>query len=203
VDIIIVSRHGESVASARGLKNGLPGADAGLTAKGQDQARELARRIAADPIDLCVTSQFARTQQTAALALRGRGPDRSVDPNLNDVRYGSFEGQPNEPYHDWALRHSPATAVPGGESRLEVARRLCAALDAILSRPERCALVVTHELLLDDLLRAATGQPPARLHPSIPYATPYRLPAEDVRSAVQFLNHWITQERERSPHPAA
>lgn len=69
---IILSRHGESVATAEGIQNGDPEADSGLTERGREQARGLCREIAQDPIDLCVVSMFPRAQQTAALALSGR-----------------------------------------------------------------------------------------------------------------------------------
>lgn len=48
-------------------------------------------------------------------------------------------------------------------------------------------LVVTHEILIDDLLHAIDGRPPAQVHSDIPFATPYRLPAADVARGIAFL----------------
>lgn len=184
---IILSRHGESAATADGIENGDPEADAGLTDRGREQARELGRQIAQDRIDLCVVSLFPRVQQTADLALSGRDVSRIVDPNLDDIRYGEFEGSRKDAYLAWARAHELTTPLPGGESRVLVAARLCAALESILGRNERCALVVTHELLIDALLRAVQDLAPALVHGDIPFATPYRVAATDVARGVRFL----------------
>lgn len=68
-----------------------------------------------------------------------------------------------------------------------MAARLCTAFGWILDRTERCVLVVTHEILIDDLLHAIDGRPPAQVHSDIPFATPYRLPAADVARGIAFL----------------
>jgi 2,3-bisphosphoglycerate-dependent phosphoglycerate mutase len=188
---IILSRHGESVAIAEGIENGNPGADQGLTDLGQEQARELGRRIVDNPIDLCVVSLFPRVHQTADLALAGRDVRRIVDPNLNDIRYGEFEGRPKESYIAWVQSHDLTTPLPGGESRMQVAARLCTAMEGLLDRSEHHALVVTHELLIDDLLHAMQDQPPAQVHGDIPYATPYPLAAPDVARGVMFLRSFL------------
>ncbi len=191
MDQVIVARHGTSVAVADGIQNGDPDADAGLTAIGEDEARNLGHEIALDPIDLCVTSRFPRTQQTALLALAGRRIDCVVDPNLDDIRTGAFEGQPVERYRAWTRAHDLATPLPGGESRLQVAARLCTAFSDVCHRPEHCALVVTHELLIADLLSAIREQHPGHTHADIPYASPYRLAATDVMRGVTFLRSWL------------
>jgi broad specificity phosphatase PhoE len=188
---IILSRHGESVAVAEGIENGDPEADEGLTERGRQQAEELGRQIADDPIDLCVVSLFPRVQQTAALALSVRDVTCLVDSNLDDIRYGEFEGRPKDIYLAWVKAHNLTAPLPGGESRTQVAARLCTALETVLGRSERCALVVTHELLIDDLLNAVRNQPPAQVHGDIPCATPYRLSAAEVARGVTFLRAFL------------
>ena len=75
---MILARHGESVFSERQLVNGDVAVPGPLTARGEEEARALGRAIADDPIDLCVTTEFERTRQTADLALDGpRRPARS------------------------------------------------------------------------------------------------------------------------------
>lgn len=188
---IILSRHGESMAIAEGIENGDPDADQGLTDQGREQALELGRQIGQDPLDLCVVSQFPRVQQTAHLATLGRDTTRLIDANLNDIRYGEFEGQPKQRYMDWVKAHELATPLPGGESRVQVVARLCTAIEGILDRPERHALVVTHELQIDDLLLAIQDQSPAQVHGDIPFAAPYRLAATDVARGVRFLRSFL------------
>ena len=72
MESVILARHGESVFSARQLVNGDVVVPGPLTERGVEEARELGRAIAADPVDLCITSEFERTRQTADVALEGR-----------------------------------------------------------------------------------------------------------------------------------
>lgn len=195
VDVIIVTRHGESVEAAQGLANGDPTRDPGLTAKGREQAEELRRRLADVWIDLCITSQFPRTQETAAIALGDREVACNTDAALNDIQYGELDGGPIDEYREWARRHPVWMPIPGGESRVDVASRLCAAMARILERPERCALVATHEKLVAYLLTATRGERPTQTHLDIPYATGYHLTARDVRDGLDLLRGWIEEEQ--------
>jgi broad specificity phosphatase PhoE len=165
-----------------------------LTARGREQARELGRRIADDRIEICIVSEFPRTQQTAEMALEGRNVPCVVDPNLNDLRYGELEGVSKERYHAWKREHSLSTPLLGGESLMQVAERLCVAMERLLERPERYALVVTHELLIADLMHAIAGQSPAQPHADIPYAAPYRLSAKAISRAISFLSTWLSTQ---------
>src|SRR5438132_7353237 len=96
MDEVILARHGESAYSANGLGNGEPLVDVPLTEAGRQEGLALGRLIAGEPIDLCVISQFARTRETADLALAGHAArvPRLVLPDLNDVTLGRFEGRP-------------------------------------------------------------------------------------------------------------
>ena len=90
--------------------------------------------------------------------------------------------------------HDPTTPLPGGESRLQVAARLCQAFDTVLQRPEHCALVVTHELLIALLQDAIEGQFIGQKHPDVAYASPYHLAAADVARGIAFLQEWVASE---------
>jgi broad specificity phosphatase PhoE len=197
VERIILSRHGESVATARGMENGDPERDEGLTPAGREQARELGQVIAEDPIEICVTSEFPRTEETAKLALIGRPVPFQVLPMLNDIRYGTLEGQPRAAYLAWARRHGVTTPIPGGgESRVQVARRLCVALETVLSLPQRAGLVVTHELLVADLLVATRGEISPQVRPTIEFATPYRFDSAAVQDAIEMLRLWAQSQED-------
>lgn len=194
MESIILSRHGESAESARSIESGDPLTDEGLTDIGRAQARELGRKIGGDAIDLCITSEFPRTQQTADIALAGRGIASAVDARLNDIRYGEFEGKSRDEYRAWAHAHPVTTPLPGGESKAQVANRMCEAMEGVLELPERHILVVTHELLIGDLLNALRGKTPAQPHEDIPYASPYRLSADDLRRTIRLLRDWLGSE---------
>ena len=151
----ILARHAESEFSVRGAMNGDPGLAGALTEEGVGQAKRLGEALRDDPIDLCVTTEFERTKQTADLALEGRDVPRLVVPELNDIRVGDFEGGLLETYRAWARDRSPIEVPPGGgESRAQAAERYARGFRKVLARPEEQILVVAHGLPIRYLLLA-------------------------------------------------
>jgi len=124
VERLIVARHGESDYSARGLLNGDPNRRCPLTATGRRQALRLGELLREERIDLCVTSAFERTRETADLALAGRQIPRLVVAELNDHPAGEFEGSAIAEYLVWAHASPSDDPIPGAsESRLDALRR--------------------------------------------------------------------------------
>ena len=187
---VVLARHGESEFSVRGLMNGDPGVSCPLTEAGIGQARELGRALRGTTIDLCVTTAFARTQQTAELALEGRDVPRLVVPELNDIHVGEYEGGPLETYLAWAREQTPLAVPAGGESRIDAAERYARGFRAVLERREGTILVVAHGLPVRYVLLAAGGERPAPVIERVPYAEPYRLSSADLERAVAFLASW-------------
>jgi broad specificity phosphatase PhoE len=193
VEELILARHGESTASAGGLANGDASAGVRLTAAGRDQAMALGEALAGRVIDLCVTTRFVRTAETADLALReaARGSvPRLVVPELDDVTLGAFEGRPIEEFRAWLREHGPLAAVPGGgESRAQVIERYARGFDLVHGRPERVILAVIHGLPIAYSLAGARRDPlPLTLAGNhVAYATPYRLSGAELAAAVVHL----------------
>ncbi|MGI8967609.1 MAG: histidine phosphatase family protein [Chloroflexota bacterium] len=188
---LILARHGESVYSAEGRANGSPAVPVGLTPAGRNQASSLARRLAGEAIDLCITSQFPRARATADIALADRQLPRAVADRLNDLVYGDFEGELLTVYQQWRRRHTIGDRPPGGgESRRDVAARVGAAIAGLVERPEDRILVVCHELPVKFLLAAHRGESLDELPIQVEYATPYRLPAAEARRAAECLLAW-------------
>lgn len=190
VETAILARHGESELSAAGLVSGDPAEPRGLTEIGREQARRLGERLAEEPIDLCMTSEFVRVRQTADLALAGREVPRVVVPELNDVRFGEFEGRPFEVYRAWARERDPTEAPPGGESRAEVAARYVRGFRRVLARPEGTILVVAHGLPLRYTLLALEDLDPTPIVEQVPPAEPYRLTRVELERATARLERW-------------
>ena len=190
METVILARHGESELSAAGLVSGDPAEPRGLTEIGREQARRLGERIADEPIDLCVTSEFVRVRQTADLALAGREVPRLVVGELNDVRFGEFEGRPFDDYRAWARERDPTEAPPGGESRAEVAARYVRGFRRVLERPERTILVVAHGLPLRYTLLALEDLDPTPIVEQVPLAEPYRLTRDELERATARLERW-------------
>jgi broad specificity phosphatase PhoE len=190
---LILARHGESAASARGLVNGDPDAGVGLTAKGEDEARALGRALAAERLDLCVVSPFPRARATLELALAGREVPVEEEPRLADPRAGRFEGLHLDEYRAWAWSSASGEDPPGGgESRLAVVRRYAGAYRGLLARPEEAILAVVHALPIAYLLLALEGTPPrARVGVEVPHAHPYRVDAAGLERALAVLGGWL------------
>jgi broad specificity phosphatase PhoE len=187
---VLLARHAESEFSVRGLTNGDPEIEVALTERGREQARALGERLAGTAIDLCATSEFQRAQETADLALEGRGVPRLVVPELNDIRFGEFEGRLLADYRAWARAHGPEDEVPGGESRAESVRRYVTAWQTIVARPERTILVVAHSLPIRYVVNAAAGGFPKPAMEQVPYAEALPLSAAELTQAVERLETW-------------
>ena len=192
MELAILVRHAESEFSVSGRVNGDPDvAGGGLTPAGRLQAGALATLLADDPVDLCVVTEFSRTRETAELALAGRDVPRLVVPELNDIRFGSFEGGLLDDYRKWAHAHGPGETCPGGgESRAAAAERFASGFRAVLARPEPRVLVVAHGLPIRYLLSALIEQDPAAIVEPVPYAETQRVSAAQLARATARLEAW-------------
>jgi broad specificity phosphatase PhoE len=191
MNAIILARHGESELSVVGRTNGDPSTPCALTETGREQARRLGRLLRDDELGLCVVSEFQRAQETADLALEGREVPRLVLPELNDIRFGDFEGRALTEYRAWAHAHGPEEPAPGGgDSRAETVRRYIRAYRTILARPEDTILLVAHGLPVRYVLDAVAGRDPAAAVEQVPYAEPFRVNAADLSAAVGRLAAW-------------
>jgi broad specificity phosphatase PhoE len=187
---LVVARHAEAESNLGETVSGLaPGGP--LTPAGLEQAHALGRTLAGEPVDLAVVTEFRRSQETADAALDGRDVPRLVLPELNEIRFGGFEGGLLSDYRGWAWEAPADELCPGGgESRGEAAGRYARAFGTLLERPEAAILVVTHAVPIRYLLRAADALPPiARIEP-VPYAEPFALDAARVREGVALLEAW-------------
>jgi 2,3-bisphosphoglycerate-dependent phosphoglycerate mutase len=194
VERAILVRHGESEFSARRAVSGDPAAACPLTADGRVQASALAPEITHDGPDLCITSEFARTQETADLILAGRGVPRLVVPDLNDPRAGAFEGRPLDDYVAWAHSHGPLDEPPGGgESRAAIVSRYARGFRTVLERPEATILVVIHSLPIAYVRAAAEGRDPTAAMGLVPYCEAYRLTRGELEEAVSRLERWAVR----------
>lgn len=154
----ILVRHGESAANAERVFTPHPEVD--LTARGEEQARAagrvVARRFA--PVAV-VASPLRRARRTAELIGATLGLDVTVEPDLRERSYGEFAGRP---YADARPGFDPAAwwewRPPGGESLVEVAARVGAALDRIAARHAGAdVVVVSHGGVMLALARHVTG----------------------------------------------
>jgi broad specificity phosphatase PhoE len=174
VRLIVLTRHAHSTLNDAHRVNGDPKVPVPLTDTGRAQAEQLGRQLAEVPIELCVHTQFGRTQETADEVLHGRNVPRLEEPLLNDIDVGDLEGVTLDEYREWKSEHTRADSFPAGESLDEAARRYARAYEGLLERSEQTVLVVCHEIPVRYALNGAAGSDdldsPAH---SIPNATPY------------------------------
>jgi len=187
---VVLVRHALAGSNRLGIASSAVPGD-GLTPEGVKQARRLAEQLAGDEIEVAVSSAFARTRQTLAVALEGRGVPTVVVEELNEIHFGSFDGGLLDTYRAWAAARSPLERPSsGGESRSDAAARFAGGLRVLLDRPEESILFVGHALSLRYVLDAADRLSPAALMKPIAHAVPYRLDRAGVERAAELLESW-------------
>lgn len=187
---LLAARHGESEFSAKQLVNGDPGVACPLTDAGREQARALGEVVSDEPIDLVAVTEFERVRETAELALEGRAVPVLVVPELNDPRYGEFEGGSLDRYREWAWGMGPLDAPEGGEHRGDIAARYARGLRTLLDRPEETILLVAHSLPLAYLRDAAAGTAPRSRMEMVEYAQVLRIGRDELEPAIEVLEAW-------------
>jgi broad specificity phosphatase PhoE len=145
--VLIVVRHGQTSANARGLLLGR--ADPSLDVVGRDQAAAVAAELTPlQPGTRIVASPLTRTRETAAIIAGESGIDIEIDERWIELDYGDLEGTPvaDVPADTWRRWRADPTFVPaGGESLQSLGQRVSAACDSLLAHAvDRDIIVVTH-----------------------------------------------------------
>jgi broad specificity phosphatase PhoE len=186
--LLIFTRHAESALNAEGRLGSDLSQPIGLTPLGTEQARELGRQLANLDIDLAVTTRFVRTTETVQVALKGRDVPLLVEPDLDEIRAGLFDGQPICTYRAWKDEQGRGDRFPHGESLDDATRRYAAALRRLLARSEAVTLIVGHELAIRYIVEAAAGVDElGRSEIRIENARPYVFDEAALRKAVARL----------------
>lgn len=190
MNALILARHAQAASNVRSRVDGVPPGE-GLTPLGREQALRLRSELAGEPFDLGVCTAFRRTRETLELVLGGGDVPVLVVEQLNEIRFGAFEGRPLEEYRAWAWASGPSAACPGdGESRAQAARRFAEGLLELAARAEATVLAVAHALPLRYILDAAAGVAPRAQVEPVPHAVPYRLGRDEVEGAARLLRGW-------------
>ena len=148
---IAIWRHGRTSWNAEQRFQGQT--DIALDDMGVAQARRAAAMLASLPPSAIICSDLLRTQQTAAPLVELTGIDPLLDEGLRETYAGEWEGKTRpllleeygEDLHRWSADpHMRAGVV--GETRLEVADRMVAAVDRGLALipDDGVLVVVTH-----------------------------------------------------------
>jgi broad specificity phosphatase PhoE len=124
---IYLARHGETAWSRTGQHTGL--ADLPLTEAGEQQARDLGKRLRTFAFAKVFTSPLQRAARTCEIS--GFGSIAETDADLVEWNYGKYEGRRTAEIHaeapDWQLFRD---GCPGGETPAQIGARA----DRVLSR---------------------------------------------------------------------
>ena len=139
---ILLARHGETDWNLGRRVQGHT--DIPLNANGVAQAQALAQELAAEPLVAIFASDLARASDTAAAVAARHGLPVSIDPDLREKNFGTWEG-----LTDTDIDERFPSAVRGrwgdGETTQAVAVRAVAAIDRIRDvHPAGAILVVSH-----------------------------------------------------------
>ncbi len=150
-------RHAESTWNAAGRWQGQ--ADPPLSERGRRQAADLAGALAGEGLEVIVSSDLARTAETAGIVGRALGLEPRLEPGLRELDAGSWSGLgraeigrrfgPELAHFDSG---DPDARAGGGECRREVAGRVRRSLRALSSDfAARRVALVTHSGVMQAL----------------------------------------------------
>jgi broad specificity phosphatase PhoE len=161
---LLLIRHGETEWNREERIQGHR--DVCLSARGEEQARRLARWLAEEALDAVYTSDLLRCSSTAEIVVGGREAI-TADSRLREARFGAFEGMTAaeiqerypEPFRLWrqdAVRNRP----PDGETLEELQERCLASLREHLPRHSgQTVAVVAHGGPIRTLVCGILGLP--------------------------------------------
>jgi probable phosphoglycerate mutase len=165
---VLLVRHGATVLSAEDRFAGSTNVE--LSDNGRDQAKALARRLAAQPISAFYASPLDRTVETASLLAEPHQLPVQLDDGLREISHGVWEGLTRmeaetrfeDMYEKW--ESDPYNFAPeGGESGLAVtARAMPALLRAVAAHPGGIVCIVSHKATIRLMLGAILGFDPRR-----------------------------------------
>lgn len=145
IEKLVIVRHGQTVQNVAGIAQGWN--DSELSDAGRDQVLRLAERLTRFGATALYSSPLGRAMSTAQAIADATGLAIVQLDDLREMNYGGWEGrsfldvrrEDEESYQRWIA--DEACPCPGGESHIDVRRRIERALAAIEStRP----IVVTH-----------------------------------------------------------
>lgn len=149
---LILIRHGQTTYNATGRMQGH--LDTQLSDVGYAQARQAAVLMEKQGITRILASDLERAQETARVRFKVHAQMLGDDARLRETHLGQWQGRTGAevdqefPGARALWRHDPTWAPPGGESRIDVARRARPVVDELMRTHDKWAegpvLIVGH-----------------------------------------------------------
>jgi probable phosphoglycerate mutase len=164
---VLLVRHGESAPAHPDQPFPLVDGhgDPPLDPVGQEQAEQLAARLANERIDAIYVTNLCRTLQTAAPLAKRLGIEPIVEPDLREVYLGEWEGgqfrvraAADDPVFEQIFAQERWDVIPGAEALEEFDRRCARGLARIVAaHADGRVMVVAHGGVIGQLLHQVTG----------------------------------------------
>jgi broad specificity phosphatase PhoE len=145
---LVLWRHGETDYNAAGRMQGH--LDVPLTPTGWNQAKFAVPALVRFDPEIVVTSDLQRARNTATVFTEASGVPLRVDERLRETNLGRWQSLNDaEVEQQWpgglAEWHGDATwAPPGGESRVDVAKRTAEVVDELDAEFDRTVMLCVH-----------------------------------------------------------
>ncbi len=167
---LVFARHGETTLNIGKQFRGR--ADPPLTAHGEEQALDLARRLSGRNAIAIYSSPRLRAQQTARPLASALGREPITAPAIDDFDFGKWTGRTAEEvsgespalYTQW-LKATERVVFPGGEAVDDALKRIRAFLDEMRTRhASQTVVAVTHDAVVRCVVCLALDAPLAAYH---------------------------------------
>src|SRR5712691_2479872 len=163
---VFLARHGETTWNVERRFQGQQ--DSPLTERGQEQARRLGQRLAAEPVAAVYSSDLGRTLRTAEQVALPHALSVRPHPGLREIDTGAWTGLGRTEVRalpEWSAsmdvyRNRPwEHRMPEGEAVAEVQARALEALREIAPKHAgQTIAVISHHLVVETIIAYALGQ---------------------------------------------
>lgn len=144
---VFLIRHAEVEPIGKWLAGRMRGIH--LNEKGEMQARRVARMLESTELQAIYSSPLERAQETAQIVARSKDLGVLTCDALTDIDFGEWTGKTFDVLDtipEWHRFNSDRACarIPGGETMLDVTRRMADAIDSICGRHEGDVAVFSH-----------------------------------------------------------
>jgi probable phosphoglycerate mutase len=187
---LVLVRHGATAAPGSFVDGQ---SDPPLSARGLDEARRTAARLAQEAIDGLFVTPLRRTEQTAAPLAAATGLAPAVVAQLREVHLGDFEAGTSTWTPDLireVLKHERWDIGAGAEPGDAFAARVTAGLERLTAEvgPGGRAVAFVHGGVIAEACRQATGSRPMAFLPHLRHASITRLLHTSRRLSLAAFN---------------
>lgn len=182
--VLWLIRHGQTDWNLTGRWQGQATGAPGLNDMGRAQALALRDQLQDVNFSAIYSSDLLRARQTAELIAEPLGLTVAPEPRLREINLGVWEGMLSSEIEERypqelaeRIRDPFHARAPQGESPLEVAERVIAAVDDIAGKhQDESVLIVAHGVSLAVIICHAQGFPLDEVYEHVPEnAKPYRV----------------------------